>query len=207
MKTFNKHQSFKGVNGGGSNINRRDFNKPSFGGNSGSNFSRPGGNFNRGNTEMHQATCADCQKICEVPFRPNGKKPVYCKDCFGKNGGQSSSNTQNFPHKSFAPQNNSRENYNNAPKPYSAPANTSSQSHQNGGNIEDVKKQIEVINVKLDRLMNLIATPHVAKTTPVEAMKVGAVVTAVKAKVATKAAPKKAEAKKKVVKKPVSKKK
>ncbi len=33
--------------------------------------------------ELHQATCAQCKKMCEVPFRPNGKKPVLCRDCFG----------------------------------------------------------------------------------------------------------------------------
>lgn len=33
-------------------------------------------------TERFQATCNECQKVCEVPFRPNGKKPVYCRDCF-----------------------------------------------------------------------------------------------------------------------------
>ena len=33
--------------------------------------------------EMHQASCVSCKKFCEVPFKPNGKKPVYCRDCFG----------------------------------------------------------------------------------------------------------------------------
>jgi CxxC-x17-CxxC domain-containing protein len=33
--------------------------------------------------EMHQATCVSCKKFCEVPFKPNGKKPVFCRDCFG----------------------------------------------------------------------------------------------------------------------------
>ena len=33
--------------------------------------------------QMHQATCVSCRKFCEVPFKPNGKKPVYCRDCFG----------------------------------------------------------------------------------------------------------------------------
>lgn len=32
--------------------------------------------------ELFDATCAQCQKSCQVPFRPNGKKPVLCKDCF-----------------------------------------------------------------------------------------------------------------------------
>ncbi len=32
--------------------------------------------------QMHQATCADCQQACEVPFKPSGDRPVYCKPCF-----------------------------------------------------------------------------------------------------------------------------
>jgi len=33
---------------------------------------------------MHRATCADCQKECELPFKPTGDRPVYCKECFAK---------------------------------------------------------------------------------------------------------------------------
>ena len=33
---------------------------------------------------MHKAICADCKKECEVPFKPTGGRPVYCKDCFSK---------------------------------------------------------------------------------------------------------------------------
>ncbi|MFA5364313.1 MAG: CxxC-x17-CxxC domain-containing protein [Candidatus Bathyarchaeia archaeon] len=33
---------------------------------------------------MHKATCAECKKECEVPFKPNGTKPVYCRECFAK---------------------------------------------------------------------------------------------------------------------------
>ncbi len=32
--------------------------------------------------QMFQAVCADCKKDCEVPFKPTGDRPVYCKDCF-----------------------------------------------------------------------------------------------------------------------------
>ena len=31
-----------------------------------------------------RAICADCKKECEVPFKPSGDRPVYCKDCFSK---------------------------------------------------------------------------------------------------------------------------
>lgn len=36
---------------------------------------------------MHSTTCSSCGKACEVPFRPTGSKPVFCRDCFQKNGG------------------------------------------------------------------------------------------------------------------------
>jgi CxxC-x17-CxxC domain-containing protein len=31
---------------------------------------------------LHKTVCADCQKDCEVPFKPTGERPVYCKECF-----------------------------------------------------------------------------------------------------------------------------
>lgn len=34
--------------------------------------------------EMHKAVCADCGKECEVPFKPDQDRPVYCRDCFRK---------------------------------------------------------------------------------------------------------------------------
>lgn len=37
-----------------------------------------------GPREMHKATCADCGKECEVPFKPTEGRPVYCRDCFQK---------------------------------------------------------------------------------------------------------------------------
>lgn len=41
-----------------------------------------GGGF--GGREMHKATCEECKKECEVPFKPSGDRPVYCKECFSK---------------------------------------------------------------------------------------------------------------------------
>ncbi len=44
-----------------------------------------GRDFNRGErrTEMHDATCGKCGKPCQVPFKPFGDKPVFCRNCFG----------------------------------------------------------------------------------------------------------------------------
>lgn len=43
-----------------------------------------GGHGFGGPREMHKAVCAECKKECEVPFKPSGDRPVYCKDCFMK---------------------------------------------------------------------------------------------------------------------------
>jgi CxxC-x17-CxxC domain-containing protein len=33
---------------------------------------------------LYEAICADCHKVCEVPFRPTEARPVYCKECWAK---------------------------------------------------------------------------------------------------------------------------
>lgn len=38
--------------------------------------------YEDGPKEMHKATCADCGKECEVPFKPDQDRPVYCRDCY-----------------------------------------------------------------------------------------------------------------------------
>jgi len=38
----------------------------------------------RDSRPMYKAVCADCRKACEVPFKPSGDRPVYCKECFAK---------------------------------------------------------------------------------------------------------------------------
>ena len=43
--------------------------------------------FGGGRREMHKATCAECKKECDVPFKPSGDRPVYCKECYSKRKG------------------------------------------------------------------------------------------------------------------------
>ena len=47
------------------------------------------GGGDRGDREMFDATCSNCGKNCQVPFRPTNGKPVYCSDCFEKMGNRS----------------------------------------------------------------------------------------------------------------------
>ena len=70
---------------------KKSFEKKSFGGDRGGFGGGNRGGFggsrdgDRKQVEMHKATCSTCGKPCEVPFRPDGSKPVLCSECFGKN--------------------------------------------------------------------------------------------------------------------------
>lgn len=63
--------------------------------NRGDNSSRGGqsygrrDSFDRGSDRpaMFDAVCAKCGSACQVPFRPNGRKEVFCSKCFETNGG------------------------------------------------------------------------------------------------------------------------
>ena len=46
---------------------------------------RNGGYQQREQREMFPATCASCGVETQVPFRPSGSRPVYCRDCFSQN--------------------------------------------------------------------------------------------------------------------------
>jgi CxxC-x17-CxxC domain-containing protein len=38
--------------------------------------------YDRPAREMFSATCSNCGREAQVPFRPTSGKPVYCSDCF-----------------------------------------------------------------------------------------------------------------------------
>lgn len=76
-----------GGNGGGSyGASDRGYGGYSGGGGGGYSSGGYGGGgdrgYDRGPREMFSATCASCGREAQVPFRPNGTKPVYCSDCF-----------------------------------------------------------------------------------------------------------------------------
>jgi CxxC-x17-CxxC domain-containing protein len=84
MGNFNRDDRRPG--GGGFN---RSFGggRPS-GGNRFGGGSRFGGR-DGGRPEMHKAICSECGSSCELPFRPSGDRPVFCSNCFEKQGGGS----------------------------------------------------------------------------------------------------------------------
>lgn len=91
--------------------------------------------FQRGPASMHQAICSACGKACEVPFRPSGDKPVYCNDCFG---GKKNAGFDSFARKDFSVR---------------APAERPVAETAVGNN--DVNRQLQAINVKLEKLIQI----------------------------------------------------
>jgi CxxC-x17-CxxC domain-containing protein len=37
-----------------------------------------------GPRQMFDVTCSECGKQTQVPFQPDGTRPVYCRDCYEK---------------------------------------------------------------------------------------------------------------------------
>lgn len=154
----------------------------------------------RGPVTMHRAVCGDCGNNCEVPFRPNGDRPVLCSDCFGgkREGGDRG------PRKDFGSREPRRE-FNDRPATsFSKPAGDSS----------DLKKQISEMNTKIERLVNMFEkfTKAVPQGEPVikvkeETIKTPSLKAVIKKAVKAEAPEKKAVAKKVAVKKVVAKKK
>lgn len=122
MRDFNRGRS-----SGGRDFKRRDFN---------------------GSQVMHKTICSDCGKECEVPFKPNGSKPVFCRDCFQGKRSSDSTRSENFPpRRSFE---------DNRPQPVLVP--------QYG-------QQFEALNAKLDKILNLLAVKEVAVSKPIQVAK------------------------------------
>ena len=46
-----------------------------------------GGGGYGGSRPMFDVVCASCGKDTQVPFQPRGDRPVYCSDCYSRQGG------------------------------------------------------------------------------------------------------------------------
>lgn len=106
--------------------------------------------FQRSN-ESFKADCAKCGTVCEVPFRPNGKKPVYCSNCFVRDdardsrGGRDSRDSRaprgdRFGSDSFRAERPQREQF-SAPRPVADPR------------IDALQAELRIVHEKLDTLM------------------------------------------------------
>lgn len=158
MGNFNRGGDRGGFGGGRSGGSKfgGGFKRGGFGGGSRDGGSRFGGD--RGEVTMHDAVCGECQKNCQVPFRPTNEKPVYCKDCFTKRGGPEKPRFGDAPRRDFG---------NRDSRPPMRPAFAGNTA---GGDSE-TKKLLEMINVKLDKLvkaLDSVSRPIVSEAKVVE---------------------------------------
>ncbi len=103
-----------------------------------------GGGYDRSDrpSVMHPATCSTCGVDCEVPFRPNGSKPVLCKGCFNKGG----SNSWEADGKRFS----SNSGYDKKPafkRDFQASAPQAP---------DNIKKQLDSIEAKLNQILEFL---------------------------------------------------
>ena len=151
MKNFRDN---KGGFGGGKKREKPAFEHKSWGVDRGQSY---GGDRDK---RLYKATCSDCGKSCEVPFRPSGDKPVFCTDCFNKKRDPSDSRggSRDFSDRRAPRQEYSRPSDPRAPyKP--APVTDS-----------DIKRALSEISMKLDRLISAMekmsAPIAIAKSIP-----------------------------------------
>ncbi|MDB4992332.1 MAG: hypothetical protein JWL75_577 [Parcubacteria group bacterium] len=128
---------------------RPSFNRSSGGGYGGSRDSR-GGNRDFAQKEMFDAECSKCHGPAQVPFRPNGKKPVFCAKCFtqdNERGGSdrdSGSSYGHAPKRDFGP---ARPRF-DAPSAPAVPDRT----------VQELKTQVERMNATLEKLVTAVDT-------------------------------------------------
>lgn len=123
MNDFKKNRFSKDSKPGG-------FSRPSFGGAS----RRPQARAFGEQTETFKTSCSKCHAACEVPFRPNGKKPVFCKNCFVRDDARPTGNS--YEKRSY-----------NSERPAPQPM------QQEDPRIGAMQKELGVIHTKLDTLM------------------------------------------------------
>lgn len=114
------------------------FNRDNRSGGTGGGFGRRRFDGGRGadrqmDRQMFKAICSNCGKECEVPFKPTGSKPVYCRDCFRTMGGSSYSRRED--------RSSSRPSFDNANRNSTYP---------------QYKEQFETLNAKLDKILTLL---------------------------------------------------
>jgi CxxC-x17-CxxC domain-containing protein len=101
--------------------------------------------------ELFKTTCTTCGKPCEVPFRPDGSKPVLCRDCFAqKNASPASTYGQNDR---FTP---SHRDDRKPERNYESPrASTPTVD------ISALTRQIGALEAKVNQILELMKTPAV----------------------------------------------
>lgn len=157
MADFKRGGGFGGGDRGGrgGDSNRGGFGKPRFGGKPGfkPSFNRNEAGRDGGDKEMFDAVCSTCGRACQVPFRPSGDRPIFCKDCFAKTSGREMTDSRD---RRDAPP---RTNVVRRDDSFSARPKAFEQDPR----IDDMKRDLAYMHVKLDKLTELVGSMALTK--------------------------------------------
>ena len=129
---------------------------------------------NRGPVTMHKAICDNCSNECEVPFRPTSGKPIFCSNCFENKRGSDSGRFEG--RNSERPSFENRQMFeavcdecgNKCQVPFRPSGDKpiycsncfgdkkNSGGKDNGTNQPQNNKQLEQLNQKLDKILNIL---------------------------------------------------
>lgn len=137
MAEFKKSGGFKGKKPSGG---------PRHGGSNRSGGSH-GGYSSRPQPELFDAVCSDCGNGCQVPFRPNGQKPVLCRDCFG---GKPVRDQGKPSHRDAKRGFGGRDDHRSG-------GFASRRSQDNTGN-DELKRRIDVLDKKMDVIIDMLGS-------------------------------------------------
>lgn len=147
MKNFkprdDKRGGFGGSRGGRDDRGGRGDDKPVFFGKS-----RGGDRSTDREQRMFKATCSDCKKSCEVPFKPSSDKPVFCRDCFS-----AKRDRETREYKASLANGEPKKFGQDKPAAYSGSTHTAFVPVEAG---ESTKKQLAEMNARIDKLTALV---------------------------------------------------
>lgn len=97
--------------------------------------------------DMHRATCGDCGRSCEVPFKPTNGRKVLCSTCFQGSAEQPRSGASSSRRGAFG----DRPSYKSEPRFGGAPSYRSESRGDKG-----YDEQFKILNAKLDIILKAL---------------------------------------------------
>ena len=98
---------------------------------------------------IYKTICDTCHQACEVPFKPNGKKPVFCDACFKHMREPSATEGAYVRRKDKT--------IFDAPENFVQPVNplTGTYAPSQEVRIAELKRELSSANAKLDKLIDM----------------------------------------------------
>jgi len=128
-------------------------------------------NRDRDDRQMHSATCATCGVPVQVPFKPDGSRPIFCREHFGAGTQNTRQAPSGGPRRPFS-----------GPREFSgkrefgprrdfrpAPVRTVVQPAAPDPRIDEIQRTLAKLQVKLDQVLTSLAVSKALESAPAPA--------------------------------------